>query len=145
MKEERDNAAIYDIIAEEERSWIPEEGVAHFHFKWSSSRDTDWWYFKWDNHDYLYLDREWWYHVTVQRAHWWNNSDNKISYWNVYIEKEITDEDSVRANQSLCHTFRWVRSLRHALYLWEVSNEIALRVAYPANFFLTKEEWEARY
>ena len=137
-----DVEAIYRIIYEEQKSWIPGEGLGHFTPRGSSSWDTDWWYFRNDDHDYLYLEREWWYHVTVQRC---DVKGTEHHYWNVYIEKDITDGDSVRANQTVSHTFRWVRSLKHALYLWEIAQELNLQVAHYEDFFLTKEEYDKFY
>lgn len=147
-----DNAMLIEsIIAGELRSWIPEKGVEDFNFRWSQLWDIEWWYFRGDDRNYLYLDREWWYHVTVQKCYFNQQSVEWPYYWNVYIEKEVTDkslnipEELVRHNQWVCHTFRWVRSLKHALYLWEVASENIMGFAYPEEYFLTRDEYDEAF
>ena len=152
MKHERtgsihDNAKLIQaVIDEEDRNWIPSKGVETFNFRGSQLRDLDWWYT--DNWwtDYLYLSRPDWFEVTVQRCHLWFK--NEYTYWTVYIERNVTDRtywipwNLVRDNQWTCHTFRWVRSLRHALKLWELWTELLLGLANPEEYFLTEEEYD---
>lgn len=132
---------INKLIAGEHKHWIPEKGVENFKFKWSNERDTNGWYtLRWQV-DYLYLDREDWWHVTVQRCY--NDFDEDYIYWNVYLEKECESRKKwlIGWAQELCHKFKWVRSLKHALYLGEVASELALGLSNYSDFFLTREEY----
>lgn len=135
-------ATIIDwLIAGEHKHWIPEKGVEDFKFKWSNNWDTNGWYTHNWNVEYLYLDREDWWHVTVQRCY--NDFDEDYIYWNVYIEKECESRKKglIGWAQELCHKFKWVRSLKHALYLGEVASELELWLSNYSDFFLTWDEY----
>lgn len=138
-----DNAAIIRaLIEEEDRNWIPSKGVEWFNFLGSQLRDLNGRFVAEDTNDYLYLNRDDWFNVTVQKCH--NFKD--LTYYFVYVEKDVDDkgiwipQDLVPWTQCICHTFRWVRSLRHALKLWELWSELALWLAHPEDCFLTREE-----
>jgi hypothetical protein len=132
---------IQAMIDEEDRNWIPSKGVEDFHFEWSQLRDLNWRFVAEDTNDYLYLNRDDWFEVTIQRWHF-----KDLTYYFVYVEKEVDDkgiwipQELVSWTQSICHTFRWVRSLRHALKLWELWSELALGIFHPEDYFLTKDE-----
>lgn len=143
-----DAVRIYNVIAGELRSWIPEKGVEDFNFLWSQLWDTNWWYTLEKNTDYIYLDRDDGYHVTVQRCKLWRK---ERIYYMVYAEKDRTDEvwwkklELVQSTQWVCHKFRWVRSLKHALYLGQYASENFRGLASPENFFLSKEEYDEAF
>ena len=138
-----DNAKLIQAMIEEEiRNWIPSKSVEDFNFKWSQLRDLNWRFISSDgNKDYIYLNRDDWYDVTVQRCRKW-----ELIYYFVYVEKELTDasiwipQGLVTWTQSTCHTFRWVRSLKHAMKLWEIASENFMGLACPEDYFLTREE-----
>lgn len=132
---------IEEVIAGEHKNWIPEKGVEDFKFKWSNKRDTYWWYFRDYNLEYIYLDREDWWHITLQRCY--TNFDEDYIYWNVYIEKECESRKKwlISWAQELCHKFKWVKSLKHALYLGEVASELELGLSNYSDFFLTRDEY----
>lgn len=137
-----DNAArVKVLIEEEDRNWIPSGSVENFIPLGQQSRETNWWFVAEDTDKYIYLNRADWYDVTVQRC-----QHGKLIYYFVYVEKERTDEiwndprELVWWNQSVCHTFRWVRSLRHAMKLGEYGSEMFLGLANYDDYFLTKEE-----
>ena len=137
-----DNVRVIDeLIADEHKHWIPEKGVEDFKYKGSNKWDSNSWYTHNWQVDYLYLDREDWWHVTLQRCY--NDFDEDYIYWNVYIEKECESRKKWLINwaQELCHKFKWVRSLKHALYLGEVASELELCVSNYSDFFLTREEY----
>lgn len=136
-------SVIEELIAGEHKHWIPEKWVEDFKFKWSNPRDTYWWYFKDYNLDYLYLDREDWSKVTIQRCY--KDFDEDFIYWNVYIEKECESrENFLEWTQALEHKFHWVRSLKHALYLWEVAWDACLGLFQKENYFLTRREYDTK-
>ena len=144
-----DAAVISEIIAGELKSWIPEKGVEDFNFKWSQLWDSDWWFMTehWGQ-DYIYLNRPDWFQVTVQRCEIWYKWE--YTYWTVYIERNITDRiwipgELVHDNQGTCHTFRWVRSLKHALRLGEICWELMTGLANPEDYFLTRDEYDNRW
>ena len=152
MKHERkgsivDNAEhILGIIEGEDRSWIPSKGVEDFNFKWSQLWDLNWWFISenWDDR-YIYLSRDDWYEVTVQRC---ELGKKKLRYYMVYVEKDLTDWipwELVTDTQWTCHKFRWVRSLRHAMKLWELASENFMWLASPEDYFLTKEEYDEAF
>lgn len=137
-----DNAKLIQaMIDREERSWIPSKGVEWFNFKWSQLRDLNWRFVAEDTDKYIYLNRDDWFDVTIQKCQY-----GKLTYYFVYVEREITDETYwipeklLSNNQSTCHTFRWVRSLKHAMKLWEYWAELMLWLANPEDYFLTQEE-----
>ena len=136
-----DNAKLIQArIEEEDRSWIPSKGVEDFHFKWSQNRDLNWRFIA-DNDNYIYLNRDDWFDVTVQRCKY-----KDLIYYMVYVEYEKTDasywfpQGLVTWTQETRHTFRWVRSLRHAMKLGEFWWELMLWLANPEDYFLTQEE-----
>ena len=138
-----DNAKLIEAMIEgEDRSWIPSKGAEDFNFKWSQIRDLNWWFVAEDDDRYIYLNREDWFNVTVQRCKY-----KDLTYYFVYIENEKTDSSYwfpwglVTWTQETCHQFRWVRSLRHAMKLWEYWWELMLWLANPEDYFLTQEEW----
>lgn len=138
----KDNVrVIEELIAGEHKHWIPEKGVENFKFKWSFESDTNSWYISRWNVEYIYLDREDWWHVTVQRCY--NGFDEDYIYWNVYIEKECESRKKglIGWAQELCHKFKWVKSLKHALYLGEVASELELGLSNYSDFFLTRDEY----
>ena len=136
-------AIIDELIADEHKNWIPEEGVEWFKFKWSNERDNYWWYFIDYNLEYIYLDREDWSRVTIQRCY--KDFEEDLVYWNVYIERECESlEKFLNWTQALEHKFKWVRSLKHALYLWEVAWDACLWLFRKEQFFLTREEWDRK-
>ena len=59
---------INKLIAGEHKNWIPEKWVENFEFLWSHSFDQNWWYFLHKDFDYIYLDRNDWWKVTIQRC-----------------------------------------------------------------------------
>ena len=138
-----DNAKLIQaLIDEEDRNWIPSGSVEDFNFRWSQLRDLngrfvspDW------NDKYLYFNRDDWYEVTVQKCQY-----GKLTYYFVYVEKDRTDEirndprELVKDNQWICHTFRRVRSLRHAMKLGEFGSEMFLGLANYDDYFLTRDE-----
>lgn len=138
-----DNAKLIQaIIDEEDRNWIPSKGVEDFNFKWSQLRDLNGRFLSPDwNDKYLYLNRDDWFMVTIQRCQY-----GKLTYYFVYVENEKTDsvywipQELVPWNQATCHQFRWVRSLRHAMKLWEFGWELMIWLANPEDYFITKEE-----
>lgn len=137
-----DNAKLIEAIIEgEDRSWIPSKGVEDFNFKWNQIRDLNWRFVDEDNDKYMYLNRDDWFDVTVQKC-----KHKDLTYYFVYIENEKTDasywipEGLVTWTQSTCHMFRWVRSLRHALKLGEICWELMTGLANPEDYFLTQEE-----
>ena len=132
---------INKLIEGEHKNWIPEKWVENFEFLWSHSFDQNWWYTHNNDFEYLYLDRNDWWHVTVQRCY--KDFDEDYIYWNVYIEKECESRKKglINCAQELCHKFKWVRSLKHALYLWEVASELELCVSDYSDFFLTWDEY----
>ena len=137
-----DNAAkIKAIIEGEERSWIPSGSVENYIPLGQQPRETNWWFVAEDTDKYIYLNRDDWYDVTVQKCQY-----GKLTYYFVYVEKERTDEirndprELVWWNQSVCHTFRWVRSLKHAMKLGEYGSEMFLGLANYDDYFLTKDE-----
>lgn len=146
MKDEREKSIVEDakliqsIIAEEQKSWIPGEGVEEFNFLGSQLRDLNWRYTMEEEPWYFHLNREDWFHITVQKGFKW--------YWNVYVEKIRTDslwhrkDELVHWNQSVTHTFHWVRSLKHALYIGQYASENFRGFASPEQFFLTKGEYD---
>ena len=142
---DEDATIISQLIGEEQESWIPGKGVESFNFLGSQLWDTDWWITDNAWSDYFYLNRDEHTLVTVQRCRLESVDKRRKTYWNVYIERDITDWKSVNNNQTLCHTFRWVRSLKHALYLGEVAWELNLQVASPEDFYLTREEYDDFY
>lgn len=135
-----DAALISSVIGEEQKSWIPGKGVETFNFLGSQIRDLNWRFTKEWVKGYFYLKRDDWYEVTVQKW-WWN-------YWNVYVEKARTDEiwrsseKIVNNNQTVCHKFNWVRSLKHALFIGQYASENFWGFASPENFFLIEEEYK---
>ena len=135
-------AYIDKLIAGEHKNWIPEKWVENFEFLWSHSYDENWWYFLHNDFDYIYLDRKDWWKVTLQRC--CKDIKEKNIYWNVYLDKSIESPEKslIPAYQELSHKFRCVRSLKHALYLWEVASENELGIFNPSDFFLNKEEWD---
>lgn len=142
-----DNAEyIASVIAEEDRNWIPSKGVEDFNFKWSQIRDLNWWFTSEERDWYYYLNRDDWYEVTVQTCELWYK---KKRYYFVYVEKQVTDknlnnpqESLVQDTQGLCHMFRWVRSLRHAMKLGEFWWILELQVSNPEEYYLTREEYD---
>ena len=137
-----DNAKLIQArIDEEIRNWIPSGSVEDFNFKWSQIRELNWRFVAEDTDKYIYLNRDDWYDVTVQKCQY-----GKLTYYFVYVEKDRTDEirndprKLVEWNQSVCHTFRWVRSLRHAMKLGEYGSEMFLGLANYDDYFLTKDE-----
>lgn len=154
MEDQRERSIVQDamliskVIAGELRSWIPEEGVEDFNFLWSQLWDLNWWYTLNKDTNYIYLDRDDGYHVTVQKCKLWRMEK---TYYMVYVEKDITDEvwrkkmNLVQSTQWVCHKFRWVRSLKHALYLGQLASENFLGLAYPEQFFLTRDEYDEAF
>lgn len=136
-----DALLISSVIAGELESWIPEKDVERFNFEWSQLWDTNGWFTKDWNLDYFYLKRDDWFYVTVQRCHLWYRDE--FTYWTVYIEKSQSDLWWRLDTQTTCHTFSWVKSLKHALYLWEVCSELFLGLANFENYFLSEEEYDA--
>ena len=135
-----ENAALIDkLIAGEHKLWIPEKGVENFNFKWSQHWDLYWWYLKDKDFNYLYLDRPDWFKVTLQRSLHHLEEWYKV-YWNVYVCKEITDPWCARHNQEVEHKFRWVRSLKHAMKLWEFAWELMLGLSDYSEYFLSDDE-----
>lgn len=137
-----DNAKLIEaMIEEEDRSWIPSKGAEDFNFKWSQIRDLNWWFVAENDDRYIYLNREDWFNVTIQRGKY-----KDLTYYFVYIENEKTDSSYwfpwglLTWTQETCHQFRWVRSLRHAMKLWEYWGELMLWLANPEDYFLTQEE-----
>ena len=128
-----DNAKLIQAVIEgEDRSWIPSKGVEDFNWRFIAE----------DDDRYFYLNREDWYDVTIQKC-----KQKDLTYYFVYVEKERTDSNwwipegwLVSWTQSICHTFRWVRSLRHAMKLWELWSELMMWLANPEDYFLTSEE-----
>lgn len=138
-----DNAAkIKAIIEGEERSWIPSKGVENYVPLGQQPWETNWWFVAEDTDKYIYLNRDDWYDVTIQRCKY-----KDLTYYMVYVEHEKTDssywfpQGLVTWTQSTCHTFRWVRSLRHAMKLGEYWWELMLWLANPEEYFLTQDEW----
>lgn len=138
-----DNAKLIQaMIDEEDRNWIPSKGVEDFNFKWSQVWDLNGRFVDENDDRYIYLNRDDWFDVTIQRCR-----QGDLTYYFVYIEIERTDssywipEGLVTGTQSICHTFRWVRSLRHAMKLWEYWAELMRWLANPENYFLTQDEW----
>lgn len=138
-----DNAKLIQaLIDEEDRNWIPSKGVEDFHFKWSQLRDLNGRFISPDwNDKYLYLNRDDWFEVTIQSCKY-----KELTYYFVYVENEKTDysywipQELLEWNQSTCHQFRRVRSLRHAMKLGEYWWELMIWLANPEDYFLTKEE-----
>lgn len=137
-----DNAKLIQaMIEEEDRNWIPSKGAEWFNFKWSQLRDLNWRFVAEDDDRYIYLNREDWFDVTIQRC-----KHRDLTYYFVYVEREKTDasywfpQGLVTWTQSTCHTFRRVRSLRHAIKLGEYWAELMLWLANPEEYFLTQEE-----
>ena len=137
-----DNAAkIKALIDEEDRNWIPSKGVENYLPLGQQPWETNWWFVAEDTDKYIYLNREDWFDVTIQRCKY-----KDLTYYFVYIENEKTDASYwfpwglVTWTQSTCHTFRWVRSLRHAMKLGEYSGELMLWLANPEDYFLTQDE-----
>ena len=137
-----DNAKLIQaIIEEEDRSWIPSKGVEDFNFKWSQIWDLNWRFIDKKNDDYIYLNRDDWFEVTIQRCR-----IKELIYYFIYVEKELTDSSYwipwglVSWTQETCHKFRWVRSLRHAMKLWELWSELMMWIANSEEYFLTQEE-----
>lgn len=135
-----ENADIINwLLLGEEHNWFPNKWVEDFNFLWSQVRDLNWWYIKNWEVDYLYLDRDDWWHVTLQRCY--NSCDEDYRYWNVYIEKDASNKWFLGETQVLCHKFHWVRSLKHALYLGQIASELTLWLSHPEDFFITRKEW----
>ena len=137
-----DNAKLIQaMIEEEDRNWIPSKGAEDFSFKWSQLWDLNWRFVAEDDDRYIYLNREDWVDVTIQRCKY-----KDLTYYFVYVENEKTDASYwfpwglVTWTQGTCHTFRWVRSLRHAMKLGEFWWELMLWLANPEDYFLTQEE-----
>jgi len=137
-----DNAKLIQaMIEEEDRNWIPSKGVEDFNFKWSQIWDSNWRFVAEDDYRYIYLNRDDWYDVTIQKC-----QHRDLTYYFVYVESERTDSSYwfpwglVTWTQGVCHTFRWVRSLRHAMKLGELWSELFLGLANPEDYFLTQEE-----
>lgn len=139
-----DNAKLIQaMIDEEDRSWIPSKGVEDFSFKWSQIRDLNWRFVAEDDDRYIYLNRDDWFDVTIQRC-----KHLDLTYYFVYIERECTDSSYwipwglVTWTQETRHTFRWVRSLKHALKLGEICWELMTGLANPEDYFLTRAEYD---
>lgn len=137
-----DNAKLIQAMIDgEDRNWIPSKGVEWFNFKWSQLWDLNWRFVAENDNRYIYLNREDWFDVTIQKCQY-----NNLTYYFVYVENEKTDASYwfpwglVTWTQSTCHTFRWVRSLRHAMKLWEYWAELILWLANPEDYFLTQDE-----
>lgn len=119
-----------NIIAEEDRIWIPSEALAR--------RKIAKWYVRsnYSGHDYFDLDRDDWFHATIQK----NEEENWMSSYSVYVKKEYWPE-WFKWSMKTENVFHNVRSLRAACYIAEVAKANELWMSPLENRFYTEDEY----
>lgn len=124
-------ATMCSIIAEEDKIWIPAESLR----RRKIDKNYELNYFSWKK--YFKLEREDWFHATIQEC---IEPNGKVTY-SVYVGKSYWPEWHKYMMRTE-NIFHFVRSLRAACYIAEVAKENELWLSPLGNRFLTQEEYD---